>query len=70
VTGAPAPAAEIPDEFVGIWKALDEVPLHIDEVAERAGLLASQAGAGLMELCLRGLAEEWPGKRYSRLRSA
>ncbi|MBI5440638.1 MAG: DNA-protecting protein DprA [Deltaproteobacteria bacterium] len=57
----------VSDELVGIWKALDEAPLHIDELAERARLPASQTGAGLMELCLQGLAEEWPGKRYSRL---
>lgn len=46
--------------------ALEELPQHIDDVASRCGLSAAQVSASLMELCLLGLAEEWPGKRYVR----
>lgn len=57
---------EAPAAHRRLWEALEAVPLHIDEVAARADMGAAQAGAALMELVLGGLAEEWPGKRYSR----
>jgi DNA processing protein len=53
-----------------LWAALEESPLHIDDVAERAGVGAAQAAVGLMELSLGGWAQEWPGKRYSRIAGA
>lgn len=67
--GQPRGAAEgrgPPAEHRPLWDALEDVPLHIDEVASRAALGAAQAAAGLMELALGGYAQEWPGKRYSR----
>lgn len=52
-----------------LWGALEDEPLHIDEVAAKAGLSPAAAGAGLMALALEGLAEEFPGKRYARRRT-
>jgi DNA processing protein len=60
------PAPELPPHLSGLWQALEESPLHIDEVADRSRAQPAETASGLMELCLRGMAEEWPGKRYSR----
>jgi len=49
-----------------LWEALEAAPMHIDDVAARAGVGAPQAAVGLMELTLGGWAQEWPGKRYSK----
>jgi len=56
-------------EMEGLWRALEDVPVHIDEVALRAKVSPAEAAAGLMDLCLKGFAEEWPGKRYRRSES-
>jgi DNA processing protein len=65
-----APEAEEtppPPGHRGLWEALEDGPLHIDALAVRAGVGAAQAAVGLMELFLGGWAQEWPGKRYSRM---
>ncbi len=62
---APAPP---PPHLAALWQALEDAPLHIDEVAAKAGLPAAQAAAGLLELTLDGFAVEWPGRRYARSR--
>jgi DNA processing protein len=67
----PVPAAakqEPPSRLRALWEALEDAPLHIDELAARAGVSASEAAAGFMELSLGGHADEWPGKRYARSR--
>lgn len=63
---SPPAALTPPSELAGLWEALEAGPLHIDDVAARAGMGAAAASAGLMELCLRGWAEETPGKCYAR----
>jgi len=69
-----APEAEEPPPpppgHRGLWEALEDGPLHIDALAARAGVGAAQAAVGLMELSLGGWAQEWPGKRYSRIAGA
>jgi len=73
VAGVPdsAPAAPDPEPprpgLRPLFDALEARPLHIDELAARSGLAPGEAAAGLMELALSGYAEEWPGKRYSRV---
>ncbi len=52
-----------------LWEALEDQPLHIDEVSAKAGFSPAEAAAGLMELALEGHAEEFPGKRYARCRT-
>lgn len=64
---APAPQRMPPAQHRHLWEALEDAPLHIDEVATRAAMGPAQAGAGLMDLVLGGFAAEWPGKRYSRV---
>jgi DNA processing protein len=66
----PAPTPELLGELEGIWNALEDEPAHIDDIAARANASPAEVSVGLMELTLRGLAEEWPGKRYSRMRNA
>jgi DNA processing protein len=61
-----ATAPRLPVELEGVWRALEDVPLHIDDVGVRSGLSATRVAVALMELCLLGGAEEWPGKRYTR----
>ncbi|GAB6063629.1 DNA-processing protein DprA [Deferrisoma palaeochoriense] len=58
--------AGIRPELRPLWEALGPEPAHIDRIQERLGLPAAEVAAGLMELVLAGLAEEWPGRRYSR----
>ncbi|MHB8764062.1 MAG: DNA-processing protein DprA [Deferrisomatales bacterium] len=65
----PGPATPVPEGLEGLADALEDAPLHIDEVAARAGCSAAAASAGLMELVLTGHAEETPGKLYARTRN-
>lgn len=62
----PQASDRVPPALQGLWACIEEAPLHIDEVAQRAGLTAPEASASLMELCLEGLVEELPGKFYAR----
>jgi len=63
------PRAEPSAELQPLWQTLEDAPRHMDELAAAAGVGAGQASAGLMELVLGGYAEQWPGNRFSRLRS-
>lgn len=49
-----------------LWTALEETPMHIDELADMAGVAPAVAAAELMELTLNGYADELPGKRYRK----
>jgi len=49
-----------------LWRVLEESPLHIDELADLAGIAPAAAAAQLMELTLNGFADELPGKRYRK----
>lgn len=59
-------APELNDEERLMWKALGEVPLHIDAIAQSAGVPVMKASATLMEMELKGLVRQQPGKRFSR----
>ena len=59
----PEPAAELQP----LWRVLEDMPLHIDELAASAGMSAAEASAALMELVLGGYAEQWSGNRFARL---
>ncbi|MBI5587640.1 MAG: DNA-protecting protein DprA, partial [Deltaproteobacteria bacterium] len=59
-------APELNDEERLMWKALGEVPLHIDAIALSAGVPVMKASATLMEMELKGLVRQQPGKRFSR----
>ncbi|WP_025323059.1 DNA-processing protein DprA [Deferrisoma camini] len=64
--GAPGGGQEPPPRLRPLWQALGPEPEHVDAILARAGWSASEGAAGLMELALAGLAEEWPGRRYCR----
>jgi DNA processing protein len=64
---ASAAPLEPPPGLRPVWRALEDAPLHIDEIAAIAGLGPSEVAAALMELVLSGHAEESAGKCYARL---
>jgi DNA processing protein len=53
-------------DALALWRAA-EVPGHVDELAERAGLSASSALSALFELELLGLVRRAPGQKYQRV---
>lgn len=50
-----------------VLKALDWEPLHFDEVLEATGLSPTELSHGLLQLQLKELVKELPGKRYAKL---
>jgi DNA processing protein len=51
-----------------LLRILDKVPKHIDEIAQEANMPVQRAAAVLLELELRGLVNQLPGKYFiSRL---
>lgn len=61
-TGAP----ELTEDEKLVWKSLGEAPLHIDAIARSAGVTVMKASATLMEMELKGLVRQEPGKRFLR----
>lgn len=49
-----------------LWTALGEEPAHIDALAEASGLTVVKASAALLEMELKGLVRQRPGKLFSR----
>ena len=45
-------------------KILDKVPKHIDEIAHEAHIPVQRAAALLLELELKGLVAQLPGKNF------
>lgn len=64
--GAGIDAQPVAGPAAALWQALGREPQVADDVARAAGLAAPVAGAALLELELRGLAERLPGNRYAR----
>ena len=54
-----------PDEL-GLWKALGDGPVHIDELARRTGLTAAGVSNLLLGMELKGRVEQLPGKLFAR----
>jgi DNA processing protein len=52
-----------PEETI-LLRVLDKVPKHIDEIAQEANMPVQQAAAILLELELRGLVSQLPGKYF------
>jgi len=46
---------------------LEWEPLHFDEILERSGLSHAELSHGLLQLQLKDLIKEFPGKRYAKL---
>lgn len=72
VPGSPEPAAptqaptDLSPEEARVWEALGPEPVHVDELAQAAGLAPSSALAALLGLELRGVVQSLPGKQYRR----
>lgn len=50
-----------------LLSALDWEPLHFDEILEATGLSHAELAHGLLQLQLKDLIKEFPGKRYAKL---
>lgn len=53
-----------------VWQAVRTEPTHIDQVAQEAGLPVAEVAALLMELEIRGLVRQVPGKHFIRIEGA
>lgn len=49
-----------------MYDVLNEHPMHVDELAAKAGLPSFRAAGALTELELEGLAQSYAGRRFSR----
>jgi len=52
-----------PQETI-LLRILDKVPKHIDEIAQEANLPARQTAALLLDMELKGLVSQLPGKYF------
>jgi DNA processing protein len=53
-----------------VFTSLEDAPVHVDDLMLRTGLAAARVLEVLLSLELRGLVQQLPGKRFSRLSSA
>ena len=51
-------------EEAALLKILDKVPKHIDEIAQEANMPVQRIAAILLELELKGLVSQLPGKYF------
>ncbi|MCU0723785.1 MAG: DNA-processing protein DprA [Planctomycetes bacterium] len=64
--GAAAPAPGLEGKPAAVLGALGAEPLGIEEVIERSGLPAGEVAGVLFVLEMKGLARQFPGKRFAR----
>lgn len=62
----PEPDRTIPDDWVPIWNAIEQNPIHVDKVIERCGLRSSQVLGILLQMELQGLVRQQSGKMFLR----
>jgi DNA processing protein len=65
--GSPGPAAGLSVEETRLWQALGPYPTHIDDLARSLRLAAGQLAGLLLQLELKGLVRQSPGKRFERI---
>ncbi len=65
--GSPGPAAGLSVEETRLWQALGPYPTHIDDLARVLRLAAGQLAGLLLQLELKGLVRQTPGKRFERI---
>ncbi len=51
----------------GLLETLEWEPIHFDEILEATGLSHAELSHGLLQLQLKDLIKEFPGKRYAKL---
>jgi DNA processing protein len=61
-----APAAHLEAEQQAVYDLLHSAPVHIDELLEMSACASGKLAARLLELELRGLVKQLPGKRFVR----
>jgi DNA processing protein len=60
------PARHLPEEQRGLYGLLTETPIHIDEIIRESQLEPGRVMSLLLELELKGLVSQWPGRGFSR----
>jgi DNA processing protein len=54
----------LPDSERKVYKALSDEPMHIDDLLEKAGLAVAAGSKALLNLQLKSLIKELPGKQF------
>jgi DNA processing protein len=60
------PVKHLPEEQRGLYGLLTENPIHIDEIIRESQLEPGRVMSLLLELELKGLVSQWPGRCFSR----
>jgi len=60
------PVRHLPEEQRGLYGLLAETPIHIDEIIRESQLEPGRVMSLLLELELKGLVSQWPGRCFSR----
>ena len=61
-----APAPHLTQEEQLLYELLNETPLHIDAMIRQSRLDPGKVSSLLLDLELRGLVSQWPGKSFTR----
>jgi DNA processing protein len=56
----------LPSEEKGLYELLGGEPIHIDEIIRKSGLEAARVSGLLLDLEIRGLISQWPGKSFTK----
>ncbi|RPJ11991.1 MAG: DNA-protecting protein DprA [Deltaproteobacteria bacterium] len=62
----PSPERDLPEEEKAIYRLLGDSPLHIDEITREARVDSGKVSSLLMNLELKGLIIQWPGKSFTK----
>jgi len=62
------PSPTLLPEERSLFDLLGEEPLHIDEIIRKSGFDAGRVSSLLLDLEIKGLISQWPGKCFSRKR--
>jgi DNA processing protein len=63
---AEAPVLHLPEEEEVLYRLLGETPLHIDAIIRESQLDPGKVSSLLLNLELKGLISQWPGKCFSK----
>jgi DNA processing protein len=66
VQKAESPGRDLPEEERVIYELLGETPLHIDAIIRESRLEPGRVSSLLLNLELKGLLSQWPGKCFSK----
>jgi DNA processing protein len=63
---AETPVPDLPEEEKVLYRLLEETPLHIDAIIRESQLDPGKVSSLLLNLELKGLISQWPGKCFSK----